>query len=296
MLLVGSREPQRLDWPRLERAFADAALGRELRSTRVLKDPLALAATWTMGRAGDGALAPRTGRRSRAARRSTPTTSRTSSSWRRGARWCGRPRPRARRRRSTRRWARPAGDVRVVLDGVPALAAGGAARRRVPARAGRAPRGRGSARAGAAASLDAATRREPGRRGRARARRPSCSSSAVARARPWSATPRSCASTRRAARPGRRSGASRSTCATTSAPRRRTARCCASSPRRSRPGCGSPPSLARQERWREAREAIAKAQALDPKAPVDPQLVAFLEQQASAAGAEALRPPRSACS
>ena len=40
-------------------------------------------------------------------------------------------------------------------------------------------------------------------------------------------------------------------------------------------------TLARQERWREAREAIAKAQALDPKAAVDPQLVAFLEQQAA---------------
>jgi tetratricopeptide (TPR) repeat protein len=42
-------------------------------------------------------------------------------------------------------------------------------------------------------------------------------------------------------------------------------------------------TLARQQRWREAREAIAKAQALDPKAPVDPQLVAYLDRQAAAA-------------
>ena len=37
--------------------------------------------------------------------------------------------------------------------------------------------------------------------------------------------------------------------------------------------------LARQERWTEARDAIAKAQALDPKAPVDPQLLAFLDAE-----------------
>jgi tetratricopeptide (TPR) repeat protein len=40
-------------------------------------------------------------------------------------------------------------------------------------------------------------------------------------------------------------------------------------------------TLARQQRWHQAREAIAKAQALDPKAPVDAELVAFLEKQVS---------------
>lgn len=50
LLLVGSREPQSLDWPKLERAFADARLGTDLRSTRVLRDPAALAAAWAMGR------------------------------------------------------------------------------------------------------------------------------------------------------------------------------------------------------------------------------------------------------
>ncbi len=37
--------------------------------------------------------------------------------------------------------------------------------------------------------------------------------------------------------------------------------------------------LARQQRWREAREAIARAKALDPKAAVDPALLAFLDRQ-----------------
>ena len=39
-------------------------------------------------------------------------------------------------------------------------------------------------------------------------------------------------------------------------------------------------ALARQQKWGEARAAIARAQALDPKAPVDAELVAFLEKAA----------------
>ena len=49
LLLVGSLEPQSLDWPRIERAFADPRIGADLRSTRVLLDPVGLAATWAMG-------------------------------------------------------------------------------------------------------------------------------------------------------------------------------------------------------------------------------------------------------
>ena len=49
LLLVGSLEPQLLDWPRLERAFADERIGADLRATRVLPDPVGLAATWAMG-------------------------------------------------------------------------------------------------------------------------------------------------------------------------------------------------------------------------------------------------------
>jgi Flp pilus assembly protein TadD len=42
--------------------------------------------------------------------------------------------------------------------------------------------------------------------------------------------------------------------------------------------------LARQQRWREARQAIARGQALDPKAPVDAELLLFLDRQAAASG------------
>ena len=50
MLLVGSREPHALDWSRLERVLGETAVGEDLRATRVLHDPLSLAATWAMGR------------------------------------------------------------------------------------------------------------------------------------------------------------------------------------------------------------------------------------------------------
>jgi predicted Zn-dependent protease len=43
-------------------------------------------------------------------------------------------------------------------------------------------------------------------------------------------------------------------------------------------------TLARQQKWREAREAIARAQKLDPKAPVDADLVAFLDRRSAAPG------------
>ncbi|HXY41614.1 MAG TPA: tetratricopeptide repeat protein [Vicinamibacteria bacterium] len=51
LLLVGSREPQPLDWARLERAFADGGVGADLRSTRVLDDPASVVAAWAMGAA-----------------------------------------------------------------------------------------------------------------------------------------------------------------------------------------------------------------------------------------------------
>ena len=50
LLLVGSREPQSIDWPKLERAFGDPRIGPDLRATRVLADATALAAAWAMGR------------------------------------------------------------------------------------------------------------------------------------------------------------------------------------------------------------------------------------------------------
>jgi spermidine synthase len=51
LLLVGSREERPIDWARLERAFGDARIAADLRSTHVLADPAAVAASWAMGRA-----------------------------------------------------------------------------------------------------------------------------------------------------------------------------------------------------------------------------------------------------
>ncbi len=50
MLLVGSLEPHGLDWARLEERLGETPVGEDLRATRVLRDPLALLATWAMNR------------------------------------------------------------------------------------------------------------------------------------------------------------------------------------------------------------------------------------------------------
>jgi spermidine synthase len=50
LLLVGSGQPQALEWTRLVHALEKTSVGDDLRSTRVLGDPLALVAAWTMGR------------------------------------------------------------------------------------------------------------------------------------------------------------------------------------------------------------------------------------------------------
>lgn len=48
LLLVGSREPQKLSWPRLRAAFA-GAVGDDLRGTGTLSNEAALVASWTLG-------------------------------------------------------------------------------------------------------------------------------------------------------------------------------------------------------------------------------------------------------
>jgi spermidine synthase len=48
LLLVGSREPQTLQWPRLRDAFA-GAVGEDLRTTGAIPDEAALVASWTLG-------------------------------------------------------------------------------------------------------------------------------------------------------------------------------------------------------------------------------------------------------
>ena len=50
MLLVGSAEPHALDWGHLERVLGDTPVGEDLRATRAVDDPLALVASWAMGR------------------------------------------------------------------------------------------------------------------------------------------------------------------------------------------------------------------------------------------------------
>ena len=50
MLLVGSAEPHALDWGRLQAVLGDTPVGEDLRATRAVDDPLALVASWAMGR------------------------------------------------------------------------------------------------------------------------------------------------------------------------------------------------------------------------------------------------------
>jgi spermidine synthase len=50
MLLVGSREPHAFDEARLRRSFADGAIGKDLAATGVLEDEMALLATWVLDR------------------------------------------------------------------------------------------------------------------------------------------------------------------------------------------------------------------------------------------------------
>jgi len=280
MLLVGGREPQRLDWPRLERAFADAALGRELRSTQVLKDALGLAATWTMGRAEMERFAQ--DRRTFPGGTPLNTDDQPYLEFVAPRRTVVRPSEAA--RQATVQYAAMgagAGDVRAVLGGVPALAAGGAtaagflrelAERQVaavqPERA--------------LVALDAATAADPDdaaahqraaellvERGRLReavARYGEVVRIDASRASAWEAIGSLTLDLRDYQRAEEAHRALlRLEPAKVSAWLRLAA------------------TLARQERWREARQAIAKAQALDPKAAVDPQLVAFLEQKIAAA-------------
>jgi spermidine synthase len=278
MLLVGGREPQRLDWPRLERAFADPALGRELRSTRVLADALSLAATWTMGRpelerfAEDRQAFPG----------GTPlnTDDQPYLEFVAPRRTVVRPSEAA--RQATLQYAAmgaAAGEVASVLDGVPALAAGGApaaellralAERHVaavqPERALRAL----DAATGAYPDDAAAHARAAGllvERGRLREavkRWTEVVRVEPTRADAWEAIGGLALDLRDYAR---------------AVEAHRTL--VRLEPKKVAAWLRLAAALARQERWREAREAIAKAQSLDPKAAVDPELVAFLERQAA---------------
>ena len=200
------------------------------------------------GARGDGALGRGPGGVSLAGPPSTPTTSRTSSSWPRGATSCGRPRPRGRRPRSTPRWAR---------------------RRATCGPAFGSARGRAGGRGASCATWPSAT---------------SPRSSPSAPRGPWR---RRWPRTRATRGPGRRSAASPSTGATTGARRRRTGRSSASRPRTWPRGCGSAPCSPGSSGGARRARRSRRARALDPKAPVDAELLAFLDRQAARPGAPA---------
>ena len=278
MLLVGSREPQRLDWPRLERAYADAALARELRGTRVLSDPLALAATWTMGRpelerwAEDREVFPA----------GTPlnTDDRPYLEFTAPRRTVVRPSEAA--RLATLQYAamgRAAGDVRAVLAGVPALEAGGQpAARLLRELAERQVAAVQPERA--LAALEAALAADPDDL----VAHERAAALLVERGRPRDAERHYDEAVR--LEPGRASAweaigglaLDRRDYARAEEAHRALVKL---QPTKVSAWLRLGAILAREQRWNEAREAILKAQALDPKAPVEPGLLAFLEKQAS---------------
>jgi len=276
MLLVGSREPQRLSWPRLGRAYADPALARELRSTLVLDDALALAATWTMGRpelerwAEDRQAFPS----------GTPLNSDDNPYLEFVAPRRTVVRPSEAARQATAQYAAmgaAAGDPRSVLADVPALAAGGAraagllrelAERLVAA----VQPERASAALDAALALDpddvalheraAALLVDRGRPREAERQYGEVVRLDPARASAWEAIGGLALDRRDYARAVEAHRA-----------------LVALQPTKVSGWLRLAAALAREQHWSEARQAIAQAQALDPKAPVDPQLLQFLEQQ-----------------
>ncbi len=242
LLLVGSREEQRLDWPRIERAFADPRIGGDLRATGVFADAATLVASWTMGRAEleRWALDPRVFPRGVplntddhphlefvAPRRNVMGPARAA-------------------RLAADLYAEmvgQGGDVRSVLAGAPSAGPEGAAVLRTLGEryvsAVQAERARRAFEAAVAADPDDAKAWESlggfalDRRDYARA--------AEAHRQLLRLEPENTPAWLRLA------GA-----------------------------------LARLQRWAEAKDALARARTLDPKAPVAPELVAFLEQKAAA--------------
>jgi Flp pilus assembly protein TadD len=242
LLLVGGREPQRLDWPRLERSFADPGIGGDLRATGVFADAPTFVATWTMGRTE----IERWVEDRRAFPHGTPLNTDDHPhvefvAPRRNV--MGPAKAAALAAGLYAEMVRAGGDVRQVLSGAPSGGAAEAALLRTladryfaavqPERVVR--------------TLDAAVAGHPDD------------------ARAWESLG-TFALDRRDYR--RAEEAHRALVRLEPE----------NAPAWLRLGA----VLARREKWGEARQAIAKAQALDPKAPVDAELVAFLEKAAAA--------------
>jgi spermidine synthase len=276
LLLVGSRDPHRLDWGRLSRSFADRGIGGDLRATGVFPNPETLAATWTMGRAElEGWVEDR-----QAFPAGTPLNTDDHPYIEYVAPRRNVMSPSAASRAAAAQYAalgEAAGDVRSALSGAPSGGAaeagllGALADRYVaagqPARAARALEA-----AAAASPEDARLQARAG-------------AALLDRGRPADAERHLAV----AVRLDPVDGGSWEKLAGLALDRRDYPR--AEEAHRAllrlRPGDASAwlrlgAVLARQQRWREAREAIAKGQALDPKAPVDPQLLDFLDRQAAA--------------
>jgi spermidine synthase len=243
LLLVGSREPHHLDWSRLERAFADPDIGGDLRATGVLTDAPTFAATWTMGRAG----LERWVEDRQAFPHGTPLNTDDNPHVEFVAprrNVMGPARAAALAAGLYTEMARAGADVREVLSGAPSGGAAEAAFLRALAdRYFSAVQPERFVR-----TLEAAVATSPGD------------------ARAWEALG-NFALDRRDYR--RAEEAHRALVRLEPANVAAWLRLAA--------------ILARQQQWAEARDAIARARALDPKAPADPELLAFLDRRAAAA-------------
>jgi spermidine synthase len=241
LLLVGSRDPQRLDWARLERAFADAGIGGDLRATGVFSDAPTFAATWTMGRAEiERWVEDRTAFPSGPPLNTDDQPHVEFVAPRRNV--MGPARAAALAAGLYSEMVRSGGDVRDVLSGAPSSGAAESAFLRTladryyaaiqPERVAR--------------TLEAAVALHPDD------------------ARAWE----SLGGFALDRRDYRRAEAAH----------RELVRL---EPRNAAAWLRLGAALARQERWREARDAIARARALDPAAAVDPDLVSFLDRAAA---------------
>ena len=249
LLLVGSREEQRLDWPRLQQAFADPGIGGDLRATGVFADAPTLVASWTMGREE----IERWVEARKAFPRGLPLNTDDHPYLEFVAPRGNVMGPARAARLAASLYAEmvaAAGDVRPLLSGAPSDGTAGAEFLRVladryvaavqPDRVAR--------------TLDAAVAADP------------------ASARAWESIG-SFALDRRDY--GRAEQAHRALVRL--------------EPENAPAWLRLAAILARQRKWADARSALARAQALDPGATVDPQLVEFLDQKIAAPGAPARR-------
>jgi spermidine synthase len=277
LLLVGGREPQSIDWPKLERAFGDARIGGDLRSTRVLGDATALVASWAMGReemarwAEDRAAFPS----------GTPLNTDDYPYLELVAPQRNVSRPADSARAAAARYeelAKAAGDVTQLIGGEPSLAAGG----RIAAvffdrlaeryaRAGQAER--------AIATFGTALARDP-RDANAHAR---AGELLLERGRPAEAEPRLADAVRldpEQARAWEGLGAialDRRDYARAEAAQRALLRL---EPANVSGWLHLGAALARQDHWDGALDALETARSIDAKAPVDPELLAYVRKQA----------------